>query len=188
MELIYIWIGKFAGFKDQGFNFSPRWNLDYSLEGKILCIKENKNHHPNFFGDHISNITAIIGQNGSGKSSLLNLLRPSHSEHYLSVEYNPFIVVFYSEGTFYLMHTPTYEFRAIIISNKEINNLENKYSIENITKSRKKDFENVFETILSYTTIYYNFQFEERLPVLGSELIDLSTRNIIKNLEKDTKI
>lgn len=185
MELIYIWIERFTGFKKQGFNFSARWHLDFSIEHNSLHIKENTNHHANFFGEHISNITAIVGQNGSGKSSLLDILRPSDSERYLSSNYGNFIVVFFSknDNAFYIMHTP-YSFRKnveVITQNFD----KKKYSIVN-KNSKSKDFENIFKTTLKYKTLYYNFQLEERRTVFGGELADLSTRDLIKKIERVT--
>ncbi|MGE4445012.1 MAG: AAA family ATPase, partial [Candidatus Altimarinota bacterium] len=61
----------------QGFNFSPRFRCKYDEEKNELEIidkdKTGEFYPKNFFGDNI-NITAIVGENGSGKSSILELL------------------------------------------------------------------------------------------------------------------
>lgn len=69
MELVYLWVENYKNIQKQGFNFSPRFKCDYNPDTKELTINEN-NNYINIFPDNI-NITAIVGENGSGKSSVL---------------------------------------------------------------------------------------------------------------------
>ncbi|MCV6606591.1 MAG: ATP-binding protein [Campylobacterales bacterium] len=82
MELVYLWIEKYKNIENQGFNFSPRFKCVF--DGKNLKItdkEKTKEPYPkNFFGDNI-NITAIVGKNGSGKSSILELMNSSVEEN-----------------------------------------------------------------------------------------------------------
>jgi len=80
MELVYLWVEEYKNIKNQGFNFSSKYNCEfkdeYYKDGKLkdnckLIIKENDNYIENFFGENI-NITAIVGKNGSGKSSIFD--------------------------------------------------------------------------------------------------------------------
>lgn len=70
MELVYLWIEDYKNIKDQGFNFSPRYKCDYDEKNKELTITKKDAYLENFFGENI-NVTAIVGENGSGKSSVL---------------------------------------------------------------------------------------------------------------------
>ena len=74
MELVYLWVEEYKNIKKQGFNFSPRFRCEYDEEKNELEIidkDETGEFYPkNFFGDNI-NVTAIVGENGSGKSSLV---------------------------------------------------------------------------------------------------------------------
>lgn len=75
MELLYLWVEKYNNIEKQGFNFSSKYKFDFDYEKKELTCEENQNClGEGFFGDNITNITAIIGKNGSGKSSVLELL------------------------------------------------------------------------------------------------------------------
>ncbi|MFW3343131.1 AAA family ATPase [Aliarcobacter butzleri] len=72
MELVYLWVQSYKNIEKQGFNFSPRFRCEYDEEKNELTINENKDY-VSIFPDNI-NITAIVGENGSGKSNILELL------------------------------------------------------------------------------------------------------------------
>ncbi len=74
MELLYIWIEDYKNIHHQGFNFSPKYRFDYNPETKELTCGEKQGLPDDFFGKDITNVTAIIGENGSGKSSVLEFL------------------------------------------------------------------------------------------------------------------
>ena len=73
MELVYLWVEDYKNIKKQGFNFSPRFRCEYDKDKNELTIEENDDYIPNFFGENI-NVTAIVGKNGSGKSTILEVL------------------------------------------------------------------------------------------------------------------
>ena len=87
MELVYLWVEDYKNIKKQGFNFSPRFRCEFKdkyekytdVNGKEkeklkddceLIIHKNKDCL-SVFPNNI-NVTAIVGGNGSGKSSLLS--------------------------------------------------------------------------------------------------------------------
>jgi predicted ATPase len=81
MELVYLWIEDYKNIHRQGFNFSPRfectfhdeYNDDGTLKDDCVLDIKLKEHIENFFGENI-NVTAIVGENGSGKSTVCNSL------------------------------------------------------------------------------------------------------------------
>ncbi|RLA74012.1 MAG: hypothetical protein DRG11_06260 [Epsilonproteobacteria bacterium] len=70
MELIYLWVDKYKNIINQGFCFSPKFEC--SFDGSDLTIKQIENYKFKF-ADNI-NITAIVGENGSGKSNILETI------------------------------------------------------------------------------------------------------------------
>ena len=72
MELVYLWVEGYKNIEKEGFNFSPKFECRYNEKTKKLTIDE-KEHLKDFFGENIS-ITAIVGENGSGKSSILETI------------------------------------------------------------------------------------------------------------------
>ncbi|KIM11965.1 MAG: hypothetical protein KU37_03725 [Sulfuricurvum sp. PC08-66] len=80
MELVYLWVEKYKNIHHQGFNFSPKFLVDFQptldKDGKVVggdLDIQPKEHIENFFGKNI-NVTAIVGENGSGKSSVFELI------------------------------------------------------------------------------------------------------------------
>ena len=114
MELVYLWIEEYKNIYHQGFNFSPKFNCKYNKDTNELIIDENKDYIDNFFGDNI-NITAIVGKNGSGKSSILSNI---------PMEYDTFIIFSINNQLFFYNFDETYE--NIICSHKivKINNID----------------------------------------------------------------
>jgi predicted ATP-binding protein involved in virulence len=100
MELVYLWVENYKNIEKQGFNFSPRFRCEYDEEKNELEIidkDETGEFYPkNFFGDNI-NITAIVGENGSGKSSIVEclekLLTFDRMQNLINLENSKYILV-----------------------------------------------------------------------------------------------
>ena len=72
MQLVYLWVEKYKNIKNRGFNFSPEFECKYDEDSNKLTIDKYENYQP-IFPSNI-NVTAIVGENGSGKSSLVKKL------------------------------------------------------------------------------------------------------------------
>lgn len=90
MELLYLWIENYRNIQHQGFNFSSKWKFDYQNEQ--LTVEERPNVIDHFFGKDIVNLTALIGSNGSGKTSVLefiyNELFSNYNKNYQQLSYH----------------------------------------------------------------------------------------------------
>lgn len=83
MELVYLWVEEYKNIKNQGFNFSPRFTCKY--ENGTLTI--DKKEHVNIFPENI-NVTAIVGENGSGKTSILTAIAARNKGFLVACENN----------------------------------------------------------------------------------------------------
>ncbi|QEM12595.1 ATP-binding protein [Mucilaginibacter rubeus] len=87
MQIHYMWINDFAPIQQTGINLSSNLIFEMQhLSGKAsweLTIKKNPDYIDHFFDDlepaadigKISNVTAIIGKNGAGKTSILSYIK-----------------------------------------------------------------------------------------------------------------
>lgn len=90
MELVYLWVEKYKNIENQGFNFSPRFTCNY--ENGELTIEEKKDY-VSIFPPNI-NVTAIVGENGSGKSNITQILDNRIINTF-------FKVIYFNNGIFY---------------------------------------------------------------------------------------
>jgi len=83
MELVYLWIEGYKNIKKEGFNFSPRFDVKYDEKENEITIDKKKDY-TSIFPSNI-NVTAIVGENGSGKSGVaecisFNLFSTLHND------------------------------------------------------------------------------------------------------------
>ena len=113
MELVYLWVEKYKNIEKQGFNFSSRFECEFKdkdgkekLKDDCQLVIKPKEHIENFFGNKI-NVTAIVGENGSGKSSVFEALSLLYYNHYGDVlkSENKIFIVFKIKNDFYIMST-----------------------------------------------------------------------------------
>ncbi|MBZ2090703.1 ATP-binding protein [Streptococcus parasanguinis] len=85
---------------NQIFNFSDEYTICYNW-GDTIEIKKNLNCIPNFYGKNITNISAIVGINGVGKTSLLNFIgfKLSERKEFLN-KYEYFLIYESNEDIF----------------------------------------------------------------------------------------
>lgn len=75
MKLIALVIKQYNElFKNQIFNFSDEYKVDFNFETNELKIDKNPDYIENFYGESIYNISPVVGINGSGKTTILNLI------------------------------------------------------------------------------------------------------------------
>ncbi|MEH7419384.1 hypothetical protein V7266_29585 [Neobacillus drentensis] len=77
MQLLYLWVEAFKNIKREGFSFSASHECNLEQEQDHLVqsfrITEKKND-VNIFGPKMKSVTGIIGENGSGKTNILDLI------------------------------------------------------------------------------------------------------------------
>ena len=102
MELVYLWVEEYKNIKNQGFNFSPGFECEffpkYDKYGKLEdnCeLRKTPKDYVSIFPKNI-NITAIVGENGSGKSSVLDLI---NNDGYENPKVSPYPIIHYNLKT-----------------------------------------------------------------------------------------
>lgn len=89
MEIIFLWIRDYPPFEENKFTFNGRFNVNFNKdeEAKTIAINitENQSFPQNFFGNTITNISCLIGKNGSGKTRLIDFLKSIKTEPWYSI-------------------------------------------------------------------------------------------------------
>ena len=100
MELVYLWVEEYKNIYRQEFNFSPRFECEffpkYDKDGKLEdnCeLKITPKDYGSIFPDNI-NITAIVGENGTGKTNLLKLILQNDIKPFSN---KLFFIIFYEK-------------------------------------------------------------------------------------------
>jgi len=161
MELVYLWVEDYKNIKKQGFNFSPRFECKYDENTKKLTINENK-EYVSIFPEKI-NITAIVGENGSGKSSVLDFI----SLILLTNEkkYNYFLIC--SEGENNLVIHENFD--------KEIKDINNK-----IKECNKTSTNNILDNYKNLSSLHIDKHEKNYAPIDNTD----NALNIISNTKK----
>ena len=116
MKLIALVIKQYHKlFKEEVFNFSDEYKANFNFDTNVLKIKKNSDGIKNFYGESIYNISPIVGINGVGKSTILNLIGYYHRSEEQHEEKNQFFYVYLdTNGKFYLFDK-NYDLSSIII-------------------------------------------------------------------------
>jgi len=70
----YLWIEKWNTIKNAEFNFTAKYSIRFNTETHILTIGDAlKSYANSFYGDKLE-LTAFVGKNGVGKTSLLQFI------------------------------------------------------------------------------------------------------------------
>ena len=95
MKLIALVIKQYDKFfKEQIFNFSDEYKVDFNFETNELKIDKNPDSIENFYGESIYNISPIVGINGTGKTTILNLIGTYSPENYKQDPDNQYFFLF----------------------------------------------------------------------------------------------
>lgn len=77
MEIVFVWIDKFRNLEKAGFNLGSEYSYELEIDETNRACKltrtRNENFIPDFFKPFL-NISAIVGENASGKSSFIDAL------------------------------------------------------------------------------------------------------------------
>ncbi|MDV4102914.1 AAA family ATPase [Flavobacterium sp. I3-2] len=78
MQIHYIWIKEFNAIKESGINLSSKFliHIEKKHDFFSMIIMQNPDYISNFFKEeNVTDVCAIIGKNGTGKSSVLKYIK-----------------------------------------------------------------------------------------------------------------
>ncbi|MBP3206680.1 MAG: AAA family ATPase [Campylobacter sp.] len=127
MELVYLWVDKYKNISNQGFNLSSKFKCSYNTDTNELTINETENKIDDIFPKNIS-VLALIGENGSGKSALAEMIfllfyQPRDSDYSANNQKNKTLLpkilsderkkygtwaIVYNNGSFYISYLDTH--------------------------------------------------------------------------------
>lgn len=155
-KICYLWVDKFRNFEKFGVNLSSNFKFEFDYNNKVLTKEAINNVPDNFFGNDVSDVTGIIGKNGTGKSNLLELVCKLVKGGKTSIESDFFIVIKIEDQ--FECHYRFKEFREINVR-FPISFIEYKGDLDNLK------------------VIYFSNVFDERTHVFDRKVSDLSANN-----------
>lgn len=192
MELVYLWVEDYKNIRQQGFNFSGRYRYDYNPATNKLTIIKNMDY-VHIFPENI-NVTAIVGENGSGKSSLFEFLNSLVQKNYIRT------IAIYQEKNRHKILCINRELVTVLNSSEIDFSIEQQKDFENDKKLDHLDFLSKLYTIVySSSPFDHNFRLigDNRFSYLGffqrdgileqKKIVSLSIENIIYFL-KNTNV
>lgn len=167
MEVVYIYMKDYLGLKEKEYSFHENYKFYFDKKLKEISMKETEIKIPEiFFGEKINSINAIIGENGKGKTRILDFIY-KYSNNYRN------FIKFKKENLFEINKNINKSCEAdfiIILKGKEnelyINsNLLEKGKKQNLVGVKTFYYSNIFD---------YDHVFKQRDRKFGRKKYDLS--------------
>ena len=98
IELLFLWIKEYKKLKNIGINFSNKYKFTYDNETKRLFKEKYTHFISNYFPNPIKNLTAIIGANGTGKTTLIKFILQYFTEGVSLTQIPALVVIKMGEG------------------------------------------------------------------------------------------
>jgi predicted ATP-dependent endonuclease of OLD family len=170
MQIVYLFIKEFKKIKNQNLNFGSEYIFDYSEERKILSIQKNElyiNGHyktnENEFAE-ILNVTSIIGQNGTGKTTILEFFRTFFNnetnltkEVIIAIKNEEGFSIYHTESLSFELEEPNSNFKIKQIKKFEDITISNNREPQSITS---QEYFHEFEGFENTDLIYFSNVFD----------------------------
>lgn len=103
MSLEYVWVNNYKCFRDGPFEFSFTGQFHVEFDGRTLCVRKNEdylNHVKLLFEQDspVSDCSIVVGENGSGKTSLFTLLFDAFIPGCIKDKETDYLLLFKTEG------------------------------------------------------------------------------------------
>jgi predicted ATP-binding protein involved in virulence len=192
LELLYLRVENKKQLLDKvGLNFSDE--LNFTLYENKLIVKRNNNFIPNFFNlstklknskSSFSNITAIVGENGAGKSTVLDIIKNNIVDGMGGVKEKA-IIIFRKNNNKKRIYIWVHKDLKIALDSESFNNHDLEYDFEIYSEEIKAEILIKYSYIKQYTdtsfiffsNIYDGKDTEQEF----GDLINISTNHLIRS-------
>ena len=177
MELVYLRVQEYMNIGNTGFNFSHQHQIEYIEKNKIKYLDDKGVLKSNKLFPENLNITAIVGKNGSGKSSLVKLCEEIfyHSKNVKNI----IIVYKIQEQLYYysdikgMVVDPIIEYTDELMFEFISYIAENPYPFSSREKFHEVNMDELFDT--SFRTVTFNTNFIVRATLKLMDEVELSS-------------
>ncbi|PSL26454.1 AAA family ATPase [Chitinophaga ginsengisoli] len=182
MRLNYIWISSYKNIAKQGFTLSDEFRYYYDDLTGELTIEDNERYIPDLYGTNITALSAVLGMNGAGKSSLLEflLLRlGTHSDHaYVTYEYGLECIVIFDKEIF--CHDNLQISNEAVLERGGYTVQYFNDSLAQISSNRKSSqIAKKANNIYDYLMVYYSNVFDQQYVFDTKPSLNISTKELL---------
>ncbi|WP_394555664.1 hypothetical protein C1N61_30440 (plasmid) [Priestia aryabhattai] len=200
MEICYYWTDR-LGYEKQnkGFNFGSELKFSYDYNNKKLIVEEDDLYIKNFFNvysdEQISNITAVVGRNGVGKSTFLEEIKSLYVQGGILAKKDKIGKEYNHQKIFVIKNENNFE----IVYHKDLLLKQEKYLATYIPKyipygyeediDQEKDLFVIKEHsyLKRASCIYFSYAFDNsyyaQSTSINSKYFDLSTKGILNDID-----
>jgi hypothetical protein len=178
MKLVYCWIKKWINIENEGFNFGSQWiyNSSYTNNKLTITRKLNSKYIEGYFKNNntgFENVTAIVGENGVGKSVILKYLADQLANYDYAYKHNHIFVFENEPGEckYFIGRGLHYE--------SEFQQKENNIIVEPLDFILS-EFKTNDEFLANYVTIYFSPIYDFTSSSEGNKLINVSSNRILE--------
>lgn len=176
MELVYLYIKEYKNLKDLNLNFGCEYIFQFDQKINKLELKNNELFIADFYDNGFSptrilNISSIIGENGSGKTSILNFIKDNLVKG----------TALFSEAIFIIKENRKFTIYSTFENLRKIEKVgfEQKFIPRNTNSSEEIDFGYEFRGFENQDIIYFSNIFDGSDGRNVKGLYDISTNHLV---------
>nr|WP_302660672.1 hypothetical protein [uncultured Clostridium sp.] len=174
MNIRYIYIHKYRNrVKNVNLNFENKYN--YKFDNNYIKCFLNDDYVEDFYSEYeeIENLTAIIGKNASGKTTILRAINDIFSDEKSEIEY---VIIFTKGKKDYLLYS---------FDDKRSIKFDEKLKFDIVINLNEKKVPNTVQDVLNEKVelIYYSGIFDKASPLSKNKyLADISTNRLVRDI------